>query len=75
MNEPKELIWVEAEFAKQYNELKEHAQRIAFSEYLQKCTEETKNEYKSTLEIMKEDVAIYRGLMIETRREFQKFAD
>ena len=75
MNEPKELVWVEAEFAKQYDKLKEDAQRTAFCEYLQKCSDETKKDYKATLEIMKEDAAMFKGLMIEVRKEFQKFAD
>ena len=36
----KELVWVEAEFAKKYKEITEDAQIKAFSEYLAKSTED-----------------------------------
>lgn len=71
----KELIWVEKEFAAQYKTLTEDAQRDAMKEYLQKCSEQVKRDYQSTLENMKDDAAMFRGLMIEVRKEFEKFAN
>lgn len=75
MYEPKheknELIWVDKEFAKEYKKLSEQNEKIfALHEYLNTVKEETRKEYQQELECMKEDAAIYSGLLLQVKRSF-----
>jgi len=72
-----ELIWVDEDFAKKYKELKSDAgqrkeQIEALNGYIQTVTKESKEEFRSNLDCLDEDVAIYKGLMINVKQAFEK---
>ena len=76
----KELIWVEKEFAEKFKILEKDAskneQRIeALDEYMKTVSDKSKREFKSNLESLDEDVAIYTGLMLRVKQAFEKAKD
>jgi len=76
----KELIWVEKEFAEKYKVLADNKnlneQRIAaLNEYIEGVCNAAKQEFKSNLESLEEDVAIYTGLNLQVRQAFAKAKD
>lgn len=76
----KELIWVEREFAEKYkvleSERSKNEERIkTLDEYIDKIKDESKRDFKSNLESLEEDVAIYTGLMLKVKQAFGKAKD
>ena len=72
-----ELIWVDQEFAKKYNDLRSELntreQQIqVLDEYIEKLSVDSRNEFKSNLESLEEDAAIYSGLMLKVKQSFEK---
>ena len=75
--ERKELVWVEAEFAELYNkatsEQTSREERLKlFNEYIETVSNESREEYKSNLKCLEEDLAIYNGLMLQVKQSFEK---
>jgi len=78
--EEKELIWVEKRFAEKYNMLSEEANKNeerlrALNDYIETVSEKTRKDFKSDLECLEEDAAIYKGLMLSVRQAFEKAYD
>jgi len=72
----KELILVDADFAKKYNSLESDTEKIKqFEEFLSKLSVETKNEHIANLESMEEEVAIYRGAMLKAKQSWTAAKD
>lgn len=72
-----ELIWVDKEFAKKYNEMssessKKEEQLKILNEYLETVSEASRKEFKTSLECLEEDVVIYKGMMLQIRQAFEK---
>lgn len=80
MNENRELIWVEKDFAIRYNETlaeKGSAEQkaAALDEYLEKVKADTRDDFKANLESLEEDVAVYTGLTLKVKQAFGKAKD
>jgi archaellum component FlaC len=72
----KELIWVNKEFAEKYKSIgDEQEQSRLFQEYMDKLSQQSKDDYNANLEAMQEDVAIYTGLMLTVKQAFGKAKD
>ncbi len=77
MLDNQELVWVDKEFAEQYKALsgKENERELqieVFEEYIKKVKEASRRDFKSNLENLEEDVAIYAGLMLKVKQAFEK---
>ena len=75
-----ELIWVDKDFAEKHKVLlkdktKRDLQVKVFDDYLEKIKESSKSEFKTNFENLKEDVAIYTGLMLKVKQAFEKAKD
>ena len=73
----KELVWVDKEFAEKYKLLdddvsKEAEQIKMFNDYISEVEERSKNEFRANLDNLEEDVAIYKGLMLNVKQAFEK---
>ena len=73
----KELIWVDKEFAERHKLLdddktKKEEQVKIFNEYLEGIQKESQAEFKANFENLDEDVAIYKGLMLNVKQAFSK---
>ena len=67
------LIWVDEEFADKYNAIESDTEKIkVFEVYLKTVSDASKKEFKANLESLKEDVAIYTGLMLHVKQAFGK---
>lgn len=80
MADNEELIWVDKEFAKRYNEIKtdkskRDEQVKVLNDYIETIKESSKKEFKANLESLEEDVAIYTGLMLKVKQAFNKAKD
>ena len=80
MIDDKELIWVSKKFAERYKSLIEgnEQQEIINEElenYMAKVRKDTKDEFKTSLEALEEDAAMYQGLMLKTKQTFTKAKD
>ena len=76
----RDLIWVEKEFAAKYTELdkdktKNEERLKVFDEYLKKVSDESRADFRATLEALEEDAAIYTGLMLKVKQAFGKAKD
>ena len=76
MADKEELIWVDAEFAQKYNELKgdkskREEQLKALDEYIVSIREQSRKEFRANLDSLEEDVAIYVGLMVSVKQKFE----
>lgn len=68
-----ESIWVSKEFAEKYEAMKSPEKKIEmFDGYIKGLMKESKEEFKSNLKVLDEDVAIYTGLMLRVKRAFEK---
>ena len=77
MNNDRELIWVEKEFAEKYKLLDDKAEKRAeqiamFEKYMETVKDQSKAEFKNNLQNLEEDVAIYTGLMLKVKQAFEK---
>lgn len=77
MSKNKELIWVDEEFAEKHKLLeddktKKEEQIRIFNEYLEGIQEASRAEFKANFESLDEDVAIYKGLMLNVKQAFGK---
>lgn len=75
--EGKELIWVEKDFADKYKEMEKESSKNeerlkALDDYMQTVTEKTRSEYRSNLDALEEDVAMYVGLNLRVKQSFEK---
>lgn len=69
MSKDKELIWVEAEFAKKYNALESDEEKIRqFEVFLAGVSTASRQEHQANLEAMEEEIAIYRGAMLKAKQ-------
>lgn len=76
MSKDKELIWVDAEFAKKYNALESDEEKIRqFDVFLAGISAESRNDHKANLEAMEEEIAIYRGAMLKAKQSWQAAKD
>lgn len=76
MSKDKELIWVNAEFAKKYNALESDEEKIRqFEVFLATVSEESRQEHKANLEAMEEEIAIYRGAMLKAKQAWTAAKD
>ena len=69
--EDKDLVWVPKELAekiKAYND-PFHDKVVNLME---KYIDESKDEWKINLKLLEEDLVMYRGLMVKTKKEFEK---
>lgn len=72
----KELIWVDADFAKKYNALESDTEKIKqFEEFLAGVSVQSKNDHIANLESMEEEVAIYRGAMLKAKQSWSAAKD
>lgn len=76
----KELIWVSKEFATKYESLlkgneKQEIINKELEEYMAKVKEDIREEFRTSLETLEEDAAMYRGLMLKTKETFTKVKD
>lgn len=72
-----ELIWVDKEFAERVKKLEtdkatREQQLKVFDEYIAKVNDSIRRDFKSNLESIEEDAAIFMGLMLKTRQTFEK---
>lgn len=72
----KELIWVDGKFAEEYKKLdddktKRDEQIAMLNDYLDGVKATSRASFKSNLESLDEDVAIYKGLMISVKKAFE----
>jgi hypothetical protein len=69
--EDKDLVWVPKKLANEINKYKD-----PFSDevvkLMEKYIDESKNEWKLSLESLDEDLQMYRGLMVQTKKQFEK---
>lgn len=76
MTTEKELIWVNADFAKRYNAVESDAEKIKqFEEFLAGVSVQSKNDHIANLESMEEEVAIYRGAMLKAKQSWSAAKD
>ncbi len=69
----KVLVWVTKNQGERFNQIESNEERYkAFEEYLETVIAESKSEFKSNLETLEEDVAIYTGLMLKVKQAFEK---
>jgi hypothetical protein len=69
----KELIWVEKEFAARFSKIEsDEEKQSVLNKYIDGVAKKAKDDYSSTLECMKEDAVLFQGLMLETKRVFEK---
>ena len=71
-----ELIWVDKEFAEEYKKLDDDAtkreeQITMLNEYMEGIRKESRDDFKASLQGLDEDVAIYKGLMINIKQAFE----
>lgn len=72
-DEKKELVWVTEEAAKRYNAINNQADKIKyFNEYIENIKGRSKEEFRANLDSLDEDVAIYKGLMLNVKQAFEK---
>lgn len=76
----KDVVWVEKEFAEKFKEMEKDSskneQRLkAFDDYMKTVSDRSRSEFKADLENLEEDVAIYKGLMLQVRQSFEKAKD
>lgn len=68
-----ELIWVDKETAQKYEDLKDDTDKlIMINDYIESLKEETRQDYQSSLESMREDSVMYSGLLLQVKKEFEK---
>jgi uncharacterized phage infection (PIP) family protein YhgE len=77
MSDNQELIWVEKEMAEKYKSVRDTAtkreeQLKIFNEYIEKICDDARREFKAQLESLKEDEAVYTGLMLHVKQAFEK---
>lgn len=80
MSNEKELIWVSKEFALKYKSLiegnkKQEIINKELEEYMEKVKKDTRDEFRTSLETLEEDAAMYQGLMLKTKQTFTKLKD
>lgn len=76
----KELIWVEKEFAERYNEMEKESSKNeerlkALDDYIKTVSDESRSDFKANLGVLEEDVAVYKGLMLQVKQAFGKAKD
>jgi len=75
--EDTELIWVDKDFAEQWKALttekatREMREKV-FNEYMKTTTEKVQQSFRSDLENLEEDAAIFQGLMLKVKQAFEK---
>lgn len=80
MRDDQELIWVDKEVAERYKEISDddtkRAEQIKIvNEYIDQVGEKSKKEFRANLDNLEEDVAIYKGLMLNVKQAFEKAKD
>lgn len=75
--EGQELVWVDKEFAERLKKLEtdkatREQQLKVFDEYITRVNDSIRRDFKSNLESIEEDAAIFTGLMLKTRQAFEK---
>jgi chromosome segregation ATPase len=77
---PRDLIWVDKEFAEKYKKMesdkvKDEERLTVLTEYMKKLSEESRSDFKASLESIEEDAVIYTGLMLKVKQAFGKAKD
>ncbi len=75
-----ELIWVDKEFAEKWKALKtaqstREQQEAVFNEYMNKVSEKVREDFKTSLDSLEEDAAMFTGLMLKVKKAFEKAKD
>lgn len=66
----KDLVWVPKKLADEINAYKDPFSDEV-STLMEKYLDDSKNEWKISLESLEEDLLMYRGLMVKTKKEFE----
>lgn len=71
MTEDKDLVWVPKKLADEINAYKDpfHDKVV---ELMENYIDDSKNEWKMNFESLEEDLLMYRGLMVKTKKAFQE---
>lgn len=77
MHKKTDIIWVDEDFAKEYNKLTSDESKKAawvemFSEYVKTVNKASRDDFVASLDGLEEDVAIYKGLMLNVKQAFEK---
>jgi peptidoglycan hydrolase CwlO-like protein len=71
MTEEKDLVWLPKELADKVNAYKDPFSDKVVA-LMEKYIDDSKNEWKLNFESLEEDLLMYRGLMVKTKKAFQE---